>query len=86
MLKNQTVCVGPLNLILGGAPIFLRKDMITSNGYRNAWYTGSLDLANGTIDAIWHDYIIACLENTGFCKDAPADFRQKGSAVSQKAL
>lgn len=45
--------------------------MLTSNGYTNAWYTGSLDLAGGVIDDIWHNYIMACLENTGFCKAPP---------------
>lgn len=53
-----------------------QKDMLTSNGYTNAWYTGSLDLAGGVIDDIWHNYIMACLENTGFCKDADSSFRK----------
>ena len=40
---------------------------MTVNGkYTNVFFSGALDLY-GSIDGIWHNYIIACLDDTGFC-------------------
>ena len=58
------------------------KDMTVSGKYTNVFYSGALSLY-GSISAIWHDYIIACLDNTGMCKDKSDSFRQY---VINKAL
>mmetsp|Transcript_25221 Transcript_25221/g.69321 ORF Transcript_25221/g.69321 Transcript_25221/m.69321 type:complete len:429 (-) Transcript_25221:340-1626(-) len=50
-----------------------QKDM-TSGGYTNVFYSGALDLY-GTTDAIWHDWIIACLDATAPCNGKSNDFR-----------
>ena len=42
------------------------QDMTVDGKYTNVFYSGALDLY-GSIDGIWHNYIIACLEDTGFC-------------------
>jgi hypothetical protein len=52
-----------------------QKDMTGSSGaYTNPWYSGSLALA-GSIDAIWHDHIMDCLDNTGDCNGKSDSFR-----------
>ena len=38
--------------------------MTVDGKYTNVFYTGALSLYNST-SAIWHDYIMACLDNTG---------------------
>jgi hypothetical protein len=53
-----------------------QKDMTGSSGsYTNAWYTGSLDLM-GSINGIWDEYMLACLDNTGICNGKSDDFRK----------
>lgn len=44
----------------------LFEDQTSGGKYTNVFYSGALDLY-GSIDAIWHDYIIACLDNSSFC-------------------
>jgi hypothetical protein len=48
---------------------------MTVNGkYTNVFFSGALDLY-GSIDGIWHNYIIACLDDTGFCAGQGTDVR-----------
>eukprot|EP00438_Fugacium_kawagutii_P027124 Skav225187 [mRNA] locus=scaffold3065:22022:31600:+ [translate_table: standard] len=54
-----------------------QKDQTSGGKYTNVFYSGALDLY-GSIDAIWHDYIIACLD-----KGKSDDFRKY---VINKAL
>eukprot|EP00435_Cladocopium_sp_Y103_P023360 s182_g5.t1 len=49
-----------------------QKDMTVSGKYTNVFFSGALDLY-GSIDGIWHNYIIACLDNTGFCAGVACD-------------
>jgi hypothetical protein len=52
-----------------------QKDMTVNGKYTNAWYSGSLDL-HGSINGIWDDYMMACLDNTGFCAGKSDDFKK----------
>lgn len=52
-----------------------QKDMTVSGTYTNVFYSGALDL-QGSIDAIWHDPMTHCLDNTGFCNGKSDDFRK----------
>lgn len=52
-----------------------QKDMTASGKYTNAFYSGALDLY-GSINAIWHDWMIACLDGTGPCAGKSDDFRK----------
>ena len=58
------------------------KDMTVGGKYTNVFYSGALSLY-GTTSAIWHDYILACLDNTGICTNTTDSFRQY---VINKAL
>jgi len=61
--------------------------MTVDGKYTNVFFSGALDLY-GSIDGIWHDYIWACLEDSGFCageatkigckKTSPAFFIKNG--------
>ena len=63
------------------------QDMTVDGKYTNVFFSGALDLY-GSIDGIWHDYIWACLEDSGFCageaskigckKKSPAFFIKNG--------
>jgi len=50
-----------------------QKDM-TANGYTNIFFSGALDLY-GSIDDIWHNWIMACLDHSGPCAGKSSDFR-----------
>ena len=52
-----------------------QKDMTSGGKYTNVFYSGALALY-GSINAVWHDPIIACLDNTSFCAGKSDDFRQ----------
>jgi hypothetical protein len=52
-----------------------KKDMTVNGKYTNAWYSGSLVQA-GSIDAIWHNWVLGCLDNTGFCNGKSDNFRK----------
>ncbi|CAE7595867.1 unnamed protein product [Symbiodinium natans] len=58
------------------------KDMTVDGKYTNVFYTGALNLYNSTA-AIWHNYIMACLDNTTFCQGQSDSFRRY---VVNKAL
>ena len=45
---------------------WVRQDMTVDGKYTNVFFSGALDLY-GSIDGIWHNYIFACLEDSGFC-------------------
>lgn len=51
-----------------------QKDMTVNGKYTNVFFSGALDLY-GSIDGIWHNYIIACLDDTGFCAGKSHDFK-----------
>jgi len=59
-----------------------QKDMTSGGKYTNVFFSGALDLY-GSIDGIWHNYIIACLDDTGFCQGKSHDFK---SYVINKGL
>ena len=54
------------------------KDMTVGGKYTNVFYTGALSLYNSTA-AIWHNYIMACLDNTTFLGDEMNPKRVYGS-------
>jgi len=59
-----------------------KKDMTVDGKYTNVFFSGALDLY-GSIDGIWHNYIWACLEDSGFCAGKSHDFK---SYVINKGL
>jgi hypothetical protein len=59
-----------------------QKDMIDNNTYTNVFASGALDLY-GSINAVWDDWIIACLDNSGPCNGKSDKFRKY---VINKAL
>jgi hypothetical protein len=51
-----------------------KKDMTVNGKYTNVFFSGALDL-HGSIDGIWHDYMVACLDGTGICSGKSDDFK-----------
>jgi hypothetical protein len=51
-----------------------QKDMTVSGKYTNVFFSGALDL-HGSIDGIWHDYMVACFDGTGICNGKSDDFK-----------
>jgi hypothetical protein len=52
-----------------------QKDMTVGGKYTNVFYSGALDLY-GTINAVWHDPIMACFAATGICQGKDNSFRK----------
>ena len=65
---NFQACFAFSRISCASCPIrpFWLQDMTVNGKYTNVFFSGALDLY-GSIDGIWHNYIIACLDNTGFC-------------------
>ena len=65
---NFQACFAFSRISCASCPIrpFWLQDMTVNGKYTNVFFSGALDLY-GSIDGIWHNYIIACLDDTGFC-------------------
>jgi len=52
-----------------------QKDMTSGGKYTNTFYSGALALY-GSKNAVWHDPIIACFDNSGVCQGKSDSFRK----------
>jgi len=51
-----------------------QKDMTVDGKYTNVFYSGAVSLY-GSTDAVWEDYMLACLDGTGVCSGKSDSFR-----------